>query len=311
MLEKVHSSDGDEVDEAVIRVLNILSTIADITEPRKYIFDTGTLLVKPIIKRERSLKRRKHNTNLWLWDKVSFYGFFTSLLILMILAAVVSKSYHKIVPPWYLIGLFFSFLFGAMFLSIAFLVVLFLKYMQARQEAGKSNIEITREDAIAYQPIVNLLYTTIRGDKQKLKYAESIIKNLVIEEIQVGEKNTSNFLPLLSPILILLIIWLGFPIQLPQNTSLYNTAITILGLGTAALPILKFWNEWESQSLILKFKRCLFLLEQAQNMADNTSQQVVAATSIKPRPQFGSARGLIKMSDDFDSPLTDFDEYMP
>ena len=28
------------------------------------------------------------------------------------------------------------------------------------------------------------------------------------------------------------------------------------------------------------------------------------------RPQFGSARGLIKMADDFDAPLDDFDDYM-
>lgn len=30
----------------------------------------------------------------------------------------------------------------------------------------------------------------------------------------------------------------------------------------------------------------------------------------KPRPQFGSAKGLITMSDDFDAPLEDFEEYM-
>ncbi len=28
------------------------------------------------------------------------------------------------------------------------------------------------------------------------------------------------------------------------------------------------------------------------------------------RPQFGSAKGLITMSDDFDEPLEDFEEYM-
>ncbi len=28
------------------------------------------------------------------------------------------------------------------------------------------------------------------------------------------------------------------------------------------------------------------------------------------RPQFGSAKGLISMADDFDAPLADFDEYM-
>jgi len=30
----------------------------------------------------------------------------------------------------------------------------------------------------------------------------------------------------------------------------------------------------------------------------------------KPKPQFGSAKGMITMSDDFDEPLEDFDEYM-
>ncbi|MFN4787068.1 MAG: DUF2281 domain-containing protein, partial [Pseudanabaena sp.] len=30
-----------------------------------------------------------------------------------------------------------------------------------------------------------------------------------------------------------------------------------------------------------------------------------------PIPKFGSAKGLIKMSDDFDEPLEDFAEYAP
>lgn len=29
----------------------------------------------------------------------------------------------------------------------------------------------------------------------------------------------------------------------------------------------------------------------------------------RPRPRFGSAKGLFEMSDDFDAPLPDFDEY--
>jgi prevent-host-death family protein len=31
----------------------------------------------------------------------------------------------------------------------------------------------------------------------------------------------------------------------------------------------------------------------------------------KPRPRFGSAAGLIVMSEDFDAPLEDFKDYMP
>jgi len=36
---------------------------------------------------------------------------------------------------------------------------------------------------------------------------------------------------------------------------------------------------------------------------------VPVASAGSAHPQFGSARGLIKMSDDFDAPLDDFDDY--
>lgn len=38
--------------------------------------------------------------------------------------------------------------------------------------------------------------------------------------------------------------------------------------------------------------------------------KLVPVARAKPRPQFGSAKGLIKMSGDFDDPLEDFAEYM-
>lgn len=38
--------------------------------------------------------------------------------------------------------------------------------------------------------------------------------------------------------------------------------------------------------------------------------KLVPVPTTKPRPQFGSAKGLITMSDDFDEPLEDFEEYM-
>lgn len=39
--------------------------------------------------------------------------------------------------------------------------------------------------------------------------------------------------------------------------------------------------------------------------------QLIPIKKKKRRPQFGSARGLIHMTDDFDAPLEDFEEYMP
>ena len=38
--------------------------------------------------------------------------------------------------------------------------------------------------------------------------------------------------------------------------------------------------------------------------------KLVPVSRAKPRPQFGSAKGLITMLDDFDEPLADFEEYM-
>lgn len=46
--------------------------------------------------------------------------------------------------------------------------------------------------------------------------------------------------------------------------------------------------------------------------ADRGTQivQLVAVVPDKPKPHFGSARGLIKTADDFNAPLEDFREYM-
>jgi prevent-host-death family protein len=38
--------------------------------------------------------------------------------------------------------------------------------------------------------------------------------------------------------------------------------------------------------------------------------KLVPVPGAKSRPQFGSAKGLITMSEDFEEPLEDFEEYM-
>lgn len=42
---------------------------------------------------------------------------------------------------------------------------------------------------------------------------------------------------------------------------------------------------------------------------DDTLLELVLVDTTRTRRQFGSARGLIAMADDFDAPLADFDEY--
>jgi len=43
---------------------------------------------------------------------------------------------------------------------------------------------------------------------------------------------------------------------------------------------------------------------------DRPAIKLVPIESVKPRPKFGSAKGLVWMSDDFDEPLEDMKEYM-
>lgn len=38
--------------------------------------------------------------------------------------------------------------------------------------------------------------------------------------------------------------------------------------------------------------------------------KLVPITQDKPRPQFGSAKGMVHMADDFEAPLEEFREYM-
>lgn len=42
---------------------------------------------------------------------------------------------------------------------------------------------------------------------------------------------------------------------------------------------------------------------------DDHQIQMLPIKSNRPKPQYGCAKGLIEMSDDFDEPLQDFNEY--
>lgn len=44
---------------------------------------------------------------------------------------------------------------------------------------------------------------------------------------------------------------------------------------------------------------------------DGAGFKIIPLDDKKPTPKFGSAQGLIEMSDDFDEPLEDFKDYMP
>jgi antitoxin (DNA-binding transcriptional repressor) of toxin-antitoxin stability system len=45
--------------------------------------------------------------------------------------------------------------------------------------------------------------------------------------------------------------------------------------------------------------------------SDGVSFQLVKVGAVEARPKFGSAKGLVKISDDFDEPLEGFEDYAP
>ncbi len=190
MLEKIHASD---MDKTVSRVLDILASVADITEPRNYIFDKvesiGNYTFKPRKKKRLDLNNRKFKTN---WLKVSFYGMFISLLALVILLGVVSRQHYKVTSFWSPLGMLFAFFLGVMGIAEISIAVSFalrlIKDMESRKESARKIIKQADEDAIAYRPVVDEICTIVKGQPQALKTAESIIKNLIIEASQTREK---------------------------------------------------------------------------------------------------------------------------
>ncbi|MDF5713333.1 MAG: type II toxin-antitoxin system Phd/YefM family antitoxin [Rhizonema sp. NSF051] len=44
---------------------------------------------------------------------------------------------------------------------------------------------------------------------------------------------------------------------------------------------------------------------------DGSAFKIVPITTNVPRPKFGSAKGKVKIVDDFDEPLPDFEDYAP
>ncbi len=44
---------------------------------------------------------------------------------------------------------------------------------------------------------------------------------------------------------------------------------------------------------------------------DGSAFKIVPITTNVPRPKFGSAKGKVKIADDFDEPLPDFEDYAP
>lgn len=92
---------------------------------------------------------------------------------------------------------------------------------------------------------------------------------------------------------------------------------------SAPTPVQEFsylpnWTEQMHKVTLEEAKKRLDeLINQAANgeeviitRGDGATFQIIPTPTRKPRPVFGSGRGLLKIADDFDEPLEDFEPYM-
>ena len=63
----------------------------------------------------------------------------------------------------------------------------------------------------------------------------------------------------------------------------------------------------EASKQLYELAKAAIAGEEVFIVTEDCIQQLMRVT---PQPKFGSAKGLIEMSDDFDAPLDDFKDYM-
>ena len=69
----------------------------------------------------------------------------------------------------------------------------------------------------------------------------------------------------------------------------------------------------DMEQVRLQLEELLDIVNQGEEVIITKDEQPLAkliALPKKPKRQFGSAKGLIQLQDDFDEPLEDFKEYM-
>lgn len=132
----------------------------------------------------------------------------------------------------------------------------------------KRSIRRAKEDAITTRRAIFQLGNTT--DRSHLKYAESHFKLLILEA-QDKTKSVSIFLATIAFILLILYAW-GMSVQVLKNQSPQSLVFELL--GTLGVLIIVFWNlEVNLRSQILTYKRCLFVLSQAQLISASLSKE--------------------------------------
>jgi hypothetical protein len=194
-----------------------------------------------------------------IWEQISLSGF-----LFITLTAVLARVSSKTTQPTFSTTIYF---FIAIIFFLLYIVSSFIRVIHQWESPEKiilKDIDATRQETLFDRQIIKELSEKVK--KENLKIAEGAFK-ILIDNRQSQVEIAASLSPVLSVIIVALFIFIfGIPIDL--GNTLFYVAVTAI-MGAVLKPTFDFIGKSALQPQLVKLKKCLFLLEQAESILNN------------------------------------------
>lgn len=213
------------------------------------------------------------------WERVAFIGLFVSYTA-FILAIFLLRSFKTIqVAVFVLVCTIFFMLFMAFYpltiiaknwKSLKNIIIEIQFFLKTLNQKNKKDFW---QDAEYVQRLVKKLsikanYSTLKNIKIDFEFS--------LKKLQANNQIFSSFLPILIVSITIFIIYTyGDPVQLLKKDKLdnaYNILNFMFGIVAPMLPIFNFLDKRSAESMTDEYNKCIFLLEKAQRISNNTDR---------------------------------------
>ena len=290
-----------------------------------------------IVDKYRNLKSRKSKNknssflaiflkNKWSLLRFFLISIFVSIFLLLLLRIAVYYSENNLE------------IFGLSILILSLLIILIIIASFYGKEVCKFHKKIKSEAvarAFTYEPEV---YQRVIYELSENFYEEELYKEEIRFEIAIRERKRSSsifkkVIPLIAILLVGLVIFrLGMLENKEQISLFYDTVVGVSGIVFVTRIILDIYSELLDENITI-YETCISILQKAKliakeeldaikayDIAKNSGNEAIPFESIvsnitetspvKKPLRRGSAKGKVWMSEDFDKPLSDVNEYM-
>lgn len=249
-LSETDENDYEELDKVFKLLAEWSVPKGDNSINKQNLFQTGNIIWKSLYGEILELFR-----GLSLWEKISLCGLIAFLVAIII--------YSKTIPEW-IKAIAIILLVACMFILLVFGTLNGIRQTKSSKEfTGRSLIKAGEEAIKDQKKIIELSKI---ASQLTLKFTEIKLKSLV-EQTQVRERATSNFVPILA--IFFVALWISI-MGTPSNNLGYGLVAGVSGLVGLTSLVLKSIFESDLQSQVMKYKRYLSFIEQAQLVAANT-----------------------------------------